>query len=403
MEDPMEQLAVVSLPRFHKIKLGLGECLGPEYLLKQRGLDIQHLLSGTPFVDEMLGYAIVRKEEINDAQKMLTLGYDSRTSPVVYSDNWLAEVESDPESPRQQPENGIYPWFVDSVMGWPALTGEGVRVAVFDTGIKDIGRLRRIGDDSDFCSCIGEDKPTDDLDNHGTKCAGAIGASDLDGNRTSPAPSCQIIGVRVVRADEHNQITLVDMLLMLSWVIHRWNVQIVNMSFSLKRKQTQNRGAVELLGLVVEKLRRDNRALVFAAAVEKASGMSYPARVAGFVAVGTYTNESGTNRPMLASAEVWREKEDLLFGPCDSVPTVSSDGKPETFGSASAACAHVSGIAALYVKSHWADRPGNGKLDMEGVLALMKRRATSNEAVSAKSQDIWAIANLYPDASPVLR
>ncbi|HKE88381.1 MAG TPA: S8 family serine peptidase, partial [Vicinamibacterales bacterium] len=115
--------------------------------------------------------------------------------------------------------------------GAPALTGEGIGVAVIDSGVANMPELRgRIVVSRDFTDDRG---PGLDKHGHGTHVAGIIAASGA--NRFDPtrgvAPGANIISLRVL--DAHGQGLTGDVIEAIDWAVAnrvRYNIRVINLS-----------------------------------------------------------------------------------------------------------------------------------------------------------------------------
>ncbi len=361
----MSELKIVSLDDYDFSNLPARNILGPEHLVGRRGLSICGFFSGFVYIDTDLGYAIAHEKTARQHSIL------KRNSPFydefdLFYDNWTGEIEADRQDDVGQTQllSAKLPC-LDEEVSWPTERGKGVTIAVLDHGIAHHSRLRHEPDDIDFCSCLLERAPRADRipDYHGTRCAGVIAAADTD-RRTSPAPDCRIVAACVVRSGDKETITFIDLLLMLSWAIHAWNAKIVNMSITIARispifdQPTIVRQA-DLLGRIAWRLRP--RALIFAAAKGAGTEIAYPARVDGIIGIGQFTMT--TDAPgvcaVVGSGETWKKRE-LLFGPGCGVATVTTpEITRDFFTESSAACAYVSGVAALYVERYLEQDDGN--------------------------------------------
>lgn len=346
-------------------------CLG-------RGVDPPTHGSPTVYVDEVLGYAVsnfVPSPADDWKASFLLKDIDiplviETTDPLGFIERALDYEDEDAAALKV----GQPPWHVNSLGGWPCQTGEGQRVAVLDSGIgSGIPQLPRKADNSDFCSAIKARATTNDMDSssHGTRCAGIIGARMGTAPRQSVAPGCCIYAAQITTGNGVYT-RMSSLLLMLSWAVHCAKARVINMSFSASGACQKDPAFCALFSYVVGRLREKNLALVFAAALGGDTRLAFPANAGGVVAVGRYKRDD-RYAPWLvidttSKPNGFLSKPDLLFGPGQSMASYNSNGTPGKLGGLSAACAFVSGIAALYMQEYSA-------LSVNQVLDVMKTKA----------------------------
>ncbi|MBI2912864.1 MAG: S8 family serine peptidase, partial [Chloroflexi bacterium] len=135
-----------------------------------------------------------------------------------------------------------YPFSLNADDAWAmGITGDGIGVAVVDTGISPSGHEDFKDDDSGNSRVVAEvvvnpltSNVTDGL-GHGTHIAGTVAGdgSLLDGKYIGVAPRANLINVKI--ADEEGNATLSDVIAGLEWVYynrHTFNVRVVNLSLS---------------------------------------------------------------------------------------------------------------------------------------------------------------------------
>lgn len=329
--------------------------LAPRDLCRDRGLCLEQLSNGAIFFDRLLGYAILREEDAN------ILRHRGRTfDKTISSRNIVLELKDRKVNDNPSLDN----WHLTDLGGWPAeLTGREQRIAVLDYGIEyGLEALPRRHDHQDFCSCNKVADFTNDITGHGTECAGVIAARVSAGEaRRSILPDCAIVAAQIAKRCYSKLTTLADLLLMLSWVIHRWDVRVVSMSFCASVRD-EGHGGDDVLGLVAWRLRRLDRALIFCAAEEADGKICYPASAAAVIPVGPYyvdsRNVNGSQIGLLIGEEVssvsaWTMNPELLLGPGSSLKTVNQYGqRDDDFGAVSGACAFAAGVAGLYMEAY---------------------------------------------------
>lgn len=132
-----------------------------------------------------------------------------------------------------------YPEVVGSEQVWAAgVTGEGVTVAVLDTGVSKMSGLKTNADGEDgrilaWVDFIGDsDKPIDP-NGHGTHVAGIVVNSDLGGDDAwnGVAPNADLVAVRVL--DENGYGTYETAIAGLQWAVEHkdeYNIKVINLS-----------------------------------------------------------------------------------------------------------------------------------------------------------------------------
>lgn len=356
--------------------------LTPSELCRSRGIDLDSINESTIFVDAVLGYAIFQKCAIGSSWA----GGGPRKRSIVKN------FEFDPSPGKSRPGSGASKWYLAEMGGWPAGTGKGQRVAVLDDGII-VGHedLPRRQDHADFCSSSAVGADTYRSGVHGTRCAGVIGARKQCGMvRRSVAPNCQLV-VGQVRPENGNT-TLADVLITMSWAVHRWNARIFSLSFGEPIKQP----GADIFSMVVQRLRRLDRALVFAAVGNVPYLPGYPSSAPGVIAVAGYVeprvSESGIRPWNIEQPQVWAALPDLLFAPCSDLMTIDGNGSyKDDFDQTSAACAFAAGVAALYMES-------NPCMTVEEILSLMKKNAQVLRSPDFPGHQWRAIR--FPDQPP---
>lgn len=238
--------------------------------------------------------------------------------------------------------------------------GEGVRIAVIDTGI-DVahpelaGHVRLVGD---FVSSGEAAVPPD---HHGTAIAGIIVASVNNGiGIIGVAPSAEILALRACwqRSEEAreglcNSFTLAKALV----AAIEERPEVINLSLAGPTDPLLER----LLRVAVD------RGIVVVAARSDRSGHTFPADVAGVVAVGA-------PRPVDGDDSSIGPRRVALLAPGEEILTTVPGGGFDFVSGHSVAAAHVSGVAALLLEL----RP---RLSSEELTTLLS--STSQREISA--------------------
>jgi subtilisin family serine protease len=242
--------------------------------------------------------------------------------------------EEDPPSIPTQ----TLPWGVDRIdADLVSLTGEGIKVAVLDTGIdKDHPDLSVAGGVNFVPKGLKLDSTKWDDDNgHGTHVAGTIAALDNTVGVVGVAPGVSLYAVKVLDRRGSGSLT---------WVINgiNWAVQndmdVISMSLSTDSDYSQLKTACQNAynaGIVI-----------VAAAGNDGSKVDYPAAYSTVVAVSA--TDSNDNIASFSN----RGSEIEVAAPGVSIPSTWKDGAYNTISGTSMACPHVTGVAALILDSN---------------------------------------------------
>ncbi len=252
-------------------------------------------------------------------------------------------VGGGPTPLEEEERSTSYPWHIKAVranMAWDRCEfGDGVRVAVLDTGIAHHPNLVVHGGVS-FVE--GVESYCDD-DTHGTQCAGIIAATAQNNSGVvGIAPEAHLYSVKVI--DREGNGRTIDVLRGMYWALEN-HMQIVSMSLAEDRPtwpQPWYTRAIEVL--------RNNGAVVVVGVGPSGLEIRAPANSPGAVAVGA-VDEKYERLPYSAYAspdDCPREGSNpvTIVAPGIDIRTTSPDG----FGCASGtsmSCAIVSGAVAL--------------------------------------------------------
>jgi len=246
------------------------------------------------------------------------------------------------------PAGQAVPWGIDRVFGdeeypfdtWDISTGEGVAVAVLDTGID--GNHEDLPELADGTNTYDHTPWDYDGDGHGTAVAGIIAAQDNGLGVVGVAPGVTLYSVKVMPGDYGGTASSVS--LGIEWVV--WEAEafipIINMSLAFPE---------EALGLGLLEAACDfayeQGYLLVAAAGNQASSVRYPAAFESVIAVSAST----------ADNSFWgqsnRGPEIEFIAPGEGILTTQPGDQYVEFTGTSASCPHVAGVAALV----WAANP----------------------------------------------
>ncbi|WP_441289045.1 S8 family peptidase [Sorangium sp. KYC3313] len=276
-------------------------------------------------------------------------------------------------------------------------TGQGVRVAVLDTGI-DRTHPAFAGKDITSRDFTGEGSSPEDVsdhDGHGTHCAGTICGASVDGIRVGVAPGVTKIAVGKVLGTNGGSL---EMLLKgMLWAVFEQKADVVSMSLgydlpgnvqrlidrgmdarraSYAAMQLQNdiiKGVSKLRGFLESQAKN----VVFVAATGNESD-----RAAGVVlGAGLPASELfgvGAVGPTDATGDKWKIADfsngrALVVAPGVDVVSAAVDGGWATMSGTSMATPHVAGVAALWVHK----LREAGMLNIPGTVEAELRKSTT--------------------------
>jgi len=255
------------------------------------------------------------------------------------------------------------PWGIARVNApnaWAKTMGEGVKVAVIDTGIDcnhpDL-KVNCAGGYNAFDSA----KPTMDDNEHGTHVAGTI-AGVLDGKGVvGVAPKARLYAVKVLDKDGSGGLT--SIIRGLIWA-GKNRMDVANMSLGAPMGTIFMRAAVKYAQM--------NGVTVVAAAGNDGKAVNYPGAYPEVIAVSALTPQEGLAKFSSRGREV------QFIAPGVDVKSSVPGGGYAYFSGTSMATPHVSGLAALAV--------ARGARGVDAVRAALRRAATPIPGLSAEQQ-----------------
>lgn len=215
------------------------------------------------------------------------------------------------------------------VVPHPGVMGEGVEVALLDTGIdlKHPDLKANVLGGIDLIN--GDEDPQDD-NGHGTGVAGVLAAAENGQGLVGVAPKASLWAIKILRHDEQGSIS--DLIRGIEWAVER-GAEIINMSL----------GTEEDNPALHEAIRAAYRAgvLLIAAAGNKGDRVLFPAAYPEVIAVAA-TDE---NDRRAWFSNMGPEVE--LTAPGADLVTTGLKGGYQIRSGTSFAAPHVSGVAAL--------------------------------------------------------
>ena len=259
---------------------------------------------------------------------------------------------------QNQASNGHAPRNPYSIIHSQGIKGQGIKIAVLDTGIAEHPDLNIAGG----ISFVGDENDYNDTNGHGTKMAGIIAASGInEPSMTGCAPDAEIYAVKV--ADEYGHVKISAILKALEWCIKNY-INIVNMSFGTYNYSKILKEALEYA---------DSNGIVLVASAgnegqfENEHRIMYPAAYPGVLAVG-----AGTGAEPLDFSNVNTRLDFIAPG---YKYTTSTNGRYTEAAGTSVSAAYMSGIIALTWSS-------NRQLQKNRLLNLIKNTAYVQEGHS---------------------
>ena len=336
-----------------------GPILQPSDLCIKKPAEILcEIANGSIYVDSLMGIVVSRVEILKSIHGAFSA---NKRSLEVAENSVLTALEDNRFSSGSKHPRF---WYVRRLGGWPGQTGIGQRVALIDTGISGNHHcLTRFTPDDDFTSLERGVTSAQDRSDHGTCCAGIIGARSNCDERIGVASDCRLIVGQILPGVNSDRLLSVEWALLTSWALHCRGARVISLSYGIKKEKLSAAINVNVYSRVATRLRQRNAALVFCSA-GKRGPVVYPAAAKGMVAVGAYQPAGSDYRKIVASSNSGGVSEapavdsQLILGPGVELVTT---GKPtiaggpcvtELFGGTSGACAFVAGVAALYMEGY---------------------------------------------------
>ncbi|SHK34552.1 S8 family peptidase [Desulforamulus aeronauticus] len=228
----------------------------------------------------------------------------------------------------------IIPWgvqYIGSHLCWQETKGQGVRVAVIDSGID--GNHPNLGDNlKGGVNFVNPGASFADDNGHGTHVAGIIAASDTGTGIIGVAPEAELFAVKVL--DKWGEGTVQGAINAIDWCL-RNGIHVVNMSFGTDKYSRALEEAVRVA---------HNRGLLIVAAAGNDGGpdtVDYPAVFDQTISVAAVDQ-----RGRLASYSSSGPEVDLL-APGSNILSTYRWGSFVRQSGSSMATAHISGAVAL--------------------------------------------------------
>ena len=220
--------------------------------------------------------------------------------------------------------------------GFSGVTGEGVIVAVIDTGV-DLDHPEFIGRITDGYDFVDDDTIADDGDGHGTHVAGTIAGSHNDGVGISGvAPDAQIMPIRVL--DDNGSGYTSDIIEGIIWSTDN-GADVINMSLG-------GGGYSQAMADAIEYASNNGTVVVMAAGNSRGSSPDYPAAHA--IDHGIAVGAVDQNRNMASFSNLAGNTIlDYVTAPGQYIYSSVPNGNYDFLSGTSMATPHVAGVAAL--------------------------------------------------------
>lgn len=277
-----------------------------------------------------------------------------------------AEIVS-PVPAKAQEDKG---WFSDLSWGitrvkadkvWKYNTGEGVKVAVIDTGIDmDHPELAEniIGGYNAIDSSL---SPNDDQ-GHGTHVAGTIAGRQSKKDLTGIAPKAKLFAVKVLDQTGHGTFSAIA--LGIQWAVDH-KVNVINMSIGSGHYDS------EALKLAVAAAAKAGITVVCAAGNDH-SAVDYPAAYPGAIAVSALDIWDGLAEFSCSGPEI------QFIAPGVDIISTYKDGSWARMSGTSMASPHIAGLAALAIYT--------GAKSPDEVVAKLKTAAVKLKKLTPEKQ-----------------
>ncbi len=218
---------------------------------------------------------------------------------------------------------------------WQIAKGEGVTVAVLDTGIAEHVDLTECWTKDNVFNCSDNESWEDKASGHGTHVAGIIAGSDNDFGVVGVAPKCKIVPIKVLNDDGSGSFETIAAGLRKAIEL---NVDIINMSLGASSEPPKF-----IHDLILEAVSKG--IVVVAAAGNDSNSVNYPARYDEVIAVAAL--DAGGRLATFTSKD---ETVDIVAPGVDIYSTFLRNEYCKMSGT-SQASPFVAGICALIISA----------------------------------------------------
>ncbi|MBD1371022.1 S8 family peptidase [Hazenella sp. IB182357] len=249
------------------------------------------------------------------------------------------------------------PWGIEQIQApkaWSYSRGNGVRVAVIDTGIA--GEHPAVRDNyRGGINILSPYYAPKDYNGHGTHVAGIIAGRDADLGLTGVSPRTHIYAVKAF--NRKGSANLSDLLSAINWCIDN-NMQVINMSFGMEKLSESLRQAIQIA--------YQKKIIMIAATGNRGftSKIDFPARYNETIGVSSISKEG-----KLSTFSNMGQGFDIA-APGDKIPSAWLNNTKRDMSGTSMAVPHVSGTVALLLYL-------NRNLSPENMRHLLKKSSKS--------------------------
>lgn len=268
--------------------------------------------------------------------------------------------------PANPPAGQEVPWGiarVNAAGAWSVTRGEGVKVAVIDTGI-DYNHPELKAVVKGGWNATSKEKPEDFMDDnsHGSHVSGTIAAADNGEGVVGVAPKVDLYGVKVLDAGGSG--TFDDVIAGMQWAVQN-RMHIANMSLGASRGNDSLKAAMVAM--------HKAGVAVIAAAGNSGGAVGFPAAYPEAIAVAA--SDSADKTAYFSS----RGPEVALIAPGVDVKSTTPGAAYDSYSGTSMATPHVAGLAALLISA-------KGTSGVEAVRAALKAAATPLKDIPVTEQ-----------------
>lgn len=260
---------------------------------------------------------------------------------------------------------------------WQIAKGEGVTVAILDTGISEHVDLSECWTKDKVFNCSDSDSWEDKASGHGTHVAGIIAGSDNDFGVVGVAPKCKVVPIKVLSDDGAGSFETIAAGLRKAIEL---NVDIINMSLGTSSEPPQ-----VIHDLILEAVSKG--IVVVAAAGNDSKSVNFPARYDEVIAVAAL--DAGGRLATFTSKD---ETVDIVAPGVDIYSTYLRNEYCKMSGT-SQASPFVAGICAL-IKSalknlNLLEEFGNQFCQADMMVALKNICTMENTVVAPGEEKDW--------------
>jgi len=268
-----------------------------------------------------------------------------------------------------------YPWNITRInadrVQKKDITGQGIRVAIFDTGVDSTHEDLHIA--GGISVLDGSANYADD-NGHGTQVAGIIDAQYNEKGIIGASPGAELYSIKVL--DKNGQGTYSQIISALDWALEN-NIKVVNMSFG----GTQSSQALEQAMQAAS-----DAGILLIAAAGNSEEIQYPAKYPSVMAIGAVDR----NNQKASFSATGSDLE--LAAPGVGVSCTLPGNQYGTMTGTSAAAPHVAAAAALV----WSQNPGSSNSEIRDLLKKSARPLGDPTAYGSGLVDVAKALNDQP-------